>query len=285
MNSFLSQNKIKAFLPHSKPELNEYRKQLIGVLQSANIEVIENPDQLENTQCSIHILGCQYSDDNNDLGISDDEFWFKKAYNLINTNKLFRIFVWQPPFLQNQINSLKQNAFINSIRNNLVQNMTFSNHHSPVMLVEDIRSIIYTEQKAIFDTNPTDVFFIYNEIDEDLGDSIVELLNDVVKIEKLNISLNLGTDYSELISQQIQKSQLTAIYFNRTANWAVPFTKQVWKNIGGASANKKILMIGDSGYEQNQNILFEAPNVTNISTSTELIPLETKVFYDNLFLK
>lgn len=285
MNSFLSQNRTKAFLPVSSTELNEYRKQLIGVLQSANIEVVENSDQLTKAQCSIHILGSQYNNTTADLNIANDEYWFKQAYNQINENNLFRIFVWQPPSLQNLIISPRQNEFINSIRNNLVQNMTFSSHHSPVMLVEDIRSIIYAEKKAVFDTIPTEVFFIYNEIDEDLGNGIVEILNDVVKIEKLNISLNLGTDYSELISQQIQKSQLTAIYFNRAANWAVPFTKQVWKNIGGASANKKILMIGDADYEENQNILFDAPNVTNISTSTELIALETKVFYDNLFIK
>jgi hypothetical protein len=285
MNSYLSPNKIKAFLPDSNTELVSYRKLLIGVLQSANIEVVEDPSELSSSQCSIHILGNQYKKSAADPSISNDEFWFNQAYNHINNNKFFRIFVWQPPALQNQIVSPKQTDFINSIRNNLVQNMTFSNHHSPVMLVEDIRSIIYAEQKAVFDTNPTDIFFIYNEIDEDTGNDIVELLNDVVKIEKLNISLNLGTDYSELISQQIQKSQLTAIYFNRTANWAVPFTKQVWKNIGGASANKKILMIGDAEYEQNKTALFNAPNVTNINASTELIPLETKVFYDNLSIK
>jgi hypothetical protein len=281
MSSYLNQTRIKAFLPRGDNDITAYRKQLIGVLSSAHIEVVEDPDLFSTTDCSIHILGSQYNNVNN-LAQSNDEYWFEQACNQISTNRLFRIFVWQPLELQNQVIALKQNQFINNIRNNLVRNMTFSNHQSPILLVEDIRSIIYAEQKAVFDTKAADVFFIYNEIDEDYGNGIADILSDVIKIEKLNISLNLQTDYSELISQQIQKSHLTAIYFNRSAQWALPFTKQVWKNIGGASANKKFLMIGDTGYEHNKDILFDAPNVSRVNTSAELIPLEIKVFYDKM---
>lgn len=285
MSIIYDANKIKAFLPESNPQLNEYRRQLIGVLQSANIQVLQDPKLLPHADCSIHLLGSQYGSTTNNQGISDDEFLFNQACNLNKENQSFRIFIWQPPIMQDQLVSQKQTDFINSIRNNLFQNMTLSKHHSAVMFVEDIRSILYAEQKEVFDITPADVFFIYNEIDEDNGNSIVELLNDVVKVEKLNISLKMPTDYSELIAQQIQKSKLTTIYFNRTANWAIPFAKQVWKKIGGASANKEILMISDTDYEQNKNIVFNAPNVTNLNTGTELIPLETKVFYDKMQLK
>ena len=284
MISYLNKNRIKVFLPNGANDTTVYRKQLLGVLQSANIEVVEDINLLSTTECSIHLLGCLYNNNNNSA-ISNDKYCFEQACNQIIKNKLYRIFVWQTPVLNNQMISSKQEDFINSIRNNLVQNMIFSNHHSPVMLVEDIRSIIYSELKTVFDTKPADVFFIYNEIDEDFGNEIVETLSDVVKIEKLNISLNIKTDYSELISQQIKKSRLTVIYFNSTANWALPFAKQVWKNIGGASANKKILMIGDTDYEQNKNIRFDAPNVSVIHSSKDLIPLETKVFYDKMFTK
>lgn len=279
MNSHLLQNKIKAFLPKEAGEPNPYRNQLIRVLISANIEVVEDLNYLSATQCSIHIVGCS----NTDAEVANAEFLFEQACKQNDADENFRIFVWQPPLDQKLHLSGNQASFINSIRNNHIQNLTFSNHYSAIMLVEDIRSIVYSEQKAVFDTNPADMFFIYNEIDEDSGKGIVGILDDIIKIETLNISLSVPRNYSELIAQQIQNSKLTIIYFNRTANWALPFAKQVWKNIGGASANKKILMVGDAEYEQNKNIAFDAPNVSNINASTDLIPLETKVFYDKMF--
>jgi hypothetical protein len=284
MSTIYDTKKIKAFLPKSNPQLNGYRNQLIGVLHAANIQVLQDPRLLPFANCSIHVLGNQYNSATNNQDISDDELFFNQALDLNKKSSSFRIFIWQPPALNNEQVSPKQAHFINNIHNNMFQNMTLSKHPSPVMFVEDIRSILYTEQKEVFDIRPADVFFIYNEIDEDKGNSIVELLNDVLKVEKLNISLKTPTDYSELIAQQIQKSQLTTIYFNRTSNWAIPFAKQVWKKIGGASANKQILMISDSDYDQNKDIIFNAPNVSNLNTGSELIPLETKVFYDKMQL-
>lgn len=274
-------NKIKTFVPLSSAEIDKSHAQLIGVLQSANIEILVKEEDFEQAHCAILFIGKSYSHSTRGLSISDEEYWFKKSCDLNEKNSSFRIFIWQPLSFEKSVTQ-EQTTFINSIRNNLIQNMMFCNHISPVMFVEDIRSVVYEEQKIQFNTKSTNVFFIYNEIDEDNGNNIVELLNDVVKVEPLNISLRSETDYSEFIAQQIQKSELTTIYFNRTANWAIPFAQQVWKKIGGASANKKILMIGDADFETNHDIKFKAPNVTNICAGTELIPLETKVFYDKL---
>lgn len=282
MDIYNNLNRIKAFVPSPVGENNMYYRQLYGVLQSANIEVITSEQSAEKADCAILLIGNEYKNSNRGLTISDEEYWFNKACQINTNNSSYRIFIWQPGFYRNNDSSSKQTAFINSIRNHLIQNMMFCNYLSPVMFVEDIRTVMYEEQKTKFDTKLTDVFFIFNEIDEDHGHAIVELLSDVVKVELLSISLRSETDYSEFIAQQIKKSYLTTIYYNRTANWAVPFTQQVWKKIGGASSDKKILMIGDADYDSNQNIAFDAPNVTSMCTGTELIPLETKVFYDKI---
>lgn len=283
METRIPDNKIKAYVPIPTTDINQFYFQLLGVLKSAKIEIISAEQDISQAHCAIHLIGNSYKKSTLGFDISDEEYWFNLSCEQNQENPSFRIFIWHPTQLSNIIESDKQVTFINSIRQNLIQNMTFCSQESPVMFVEDIRSIVFEEQQTKYETKKTDVFFIYNEIDEDNGNNIVELLTDVVKVECLNISLRSETDYSEFIAQQIKKSYLTTIYFNRTANWAVPFTQQVWKKIGGASANKEILMIGDSDFDLNKDIVFKAPNVTNLCAGTELIPLETKVFYDRIF--
>ena len=107
------------------------------------------------------------------------------------------------------------------------------------------------------------------------------MLVDVANVQKLSIVLNSPTDYSELISQQILRSQLTVIYFKRTSGWAIPFIQQVWKKIGGASAHHTLWLIGDASVSANIKINLSIPNVEIRIESEELIPLEIKVLLDN----
>lgn len=285
MHSYWQQDKIKAFLPRTQDDTSELQQQLAKVLSYANIEVLHEPDSLQDADCSIHLLGNDYNAGNFSDKYSDTEYWFKTTLNRHSGNTQFRIFIWQPPTFFSGENQPQQEIFVNSIRNSLFQNMTFSNQASPVMLVEDIRSVIFSEQKPAFNIMPTDVFFIYNETDEEFSESIADLLDDVVKVEKLKISLNTRTDYSEMVAQQMQKSLLTVVYFNRTANWALPFVQQIWKKTGGVSANKTILMAGDAELEPNRHVSFDVANVESVVAATELIPLEIKVFFDRIVNK
>ncbi len=274
---------IKAFVPKAGKSVSQYYNHLIQVLQSADIGVFTNQEEIGNTQCAIHIIGNEYHASEFDPTISEEQFWLQQSYLQKGKNKKYRIFIWQPETISLQEISAEQSLFINSIRNNLIQNVAFCNHNSPILFVEDIRSIIHEEQPAEDNIKQSNIFFIHNEIDEEKGKGIVELLSDVVKVEKLNLSLRSEIDYLEFIVRQIQNSQLTVVYFNHTGNWALPFIQQIWKNTGGASTNKTMVLIGDTEHEQNKNLSFDAPNVINISTSTELIPLEIKVLFDKLF--
>lgn len=277
--------KIKVFLPECTADTCELQKQLEFVFQQADIEVYkanEGKNKIYQTDCSVHILGAKYGQKEEGTKLSKTEYWLSKAKEVNQQTENYNIFVWYPPiFLANKTDNAQEHL-INSIRNSIFRNMIFTNHESPVMLVEDMRSVVFAEQKKQFDIQESDILFIYNEIDEDAAEEIVDMLSDVSKVEKTKIALNAGVDYAELISRQIQKSQLTVVYYNRTASWSVSFTQQIWKKIGGASANKQILLIGDANVEQNMEVEFNAPNVKTTAVSTELIPLEIKVEFDKL---
>ncbi len=277
---FVTENQnITVFLADTSDELRPIRQMLSAILQYAGMKIVENTgnnvrDILKKTDCSIHIIGSSY------LESAEQQLAIAREYNLENTN--YKIFIWQPIDKKTVINDKRQEKFVNNIRNNLFRNMIYANHASPVMFTEDIRAIMHSEKQTKYDIKATEIFFIHNELDEDAVKNIVQLLDDVASLQLLNIILSANTDYSELASQQIAKSGLTVIYFKRSHKWAIPFAQQIWKKIGGASANANILLIADGGHEQNQSINFSAPNVTFLAVPDELIPLEIKVHYDKI---
>ena len=141
---------------------------------------------------------------------------------------------------------------------------------------------MYSDKHSHYDSHETDLCFIYNELDIDSANEIIDLIADVIDIRKIEITLSDDVDYSELVVQQIEKSKFVVIYFQRTGDWAIPFVQQVWKKIGGASSNTPILLIGDANIEENLNVVFDAPMVTTQIVAQELLPIEIKVQYDKL---
>ena len=163
--------------------------------------------------------------------------------------------------------------------------MIFSNKNSAIVFVEDMRAVMYSDKESHYDIHETDLFFIYNELDQDSADEIINLIADVIDIRKIEITLSDNVDYSELVAQQIEKSKFVVVYFQRTGDWALPFIQQIWKKTGGASSNVPILFIGDANISENNKIEFEAPKVIKQIVAQELIPIEIKVQYDKLLEK
>jgi len=278
MNSNDNQ-KIRVFLAKVSLEMQSLRQTLFSILHYAGMQILECEHNdiekvLEKSDCSIHIIGRNY--------FPEAEQQLNIARNYNSKNSLFKIFLWQPLERKNIVLENKQEEFINNLRNNIFRNMIFTNHESPVMFTEDIRSIMHSEKLINYNVKPTEIFFIHNELDEDAVKNIIDLLDDIASLQLLNIILSSNTDYSELVAQQIGKSGLTVIFFKRSSKWALPFTQQIWKKIGGASSGATILLIGDGNHEQNMKISFAAPNVTFMAIAEELIPLEIKVQYDKL---
>jgi len=277
------------FLAANFDESIALREYLLSCMKSAGMQVMDPQNatgditaSLQNASCSVHILGRDYGKClENDPATSLAKFQFVEAKKKLQANPdTFKMFIWYPPEVLAATKEPSQEEFINEIRNSIVQNMVFTNIASPIQLVDDMRSMLATEQKTKFDVKAAEVFLVFNQLDEGEADGIIDMLSDIVDVEKLNIVQDSDMDYSEFCSQQISKSKLAVVYFKETSDWALPFAQQIWKKVGGASSHTPILLIGDEDPETNMNKRFKAPKVISLIVSGELIPLEIKVNYD-----
>jgi hypothetical protein len=281
------------YLAFTTDDLEQRRHDLFNTILKANFQVYPSNLQYNNdffnhiseeigsSSCSVHILGLQYGPLINDLGVSLSHHQYNEAINKLGRESNYKVFIWFP-FSINEIKDEKQLNFVSEIRNNIKQGVIFSNIPSPIQLVDDLRTSIKVEVKEEFDIKATDVFLIYNQLDDNDATEVADMLSDIIPIEKLNIVQDSEMDYSEFCAQQIGKSKLAVVYFKESSDWALPFAQQIWKKIGGASSHTPILLIGDEDPETNSNKKFKAPKVVSLIVSGELIPLEIKVQYDKV---
>ncbi len=279
---------ITVFLSLCGEEQLPVRNELSSVLASAGMKVIptENNNSviqqsLASANCSVHILFPQHAPII-ETGVSVSKFQFFEAKKKLETDPSFRMIIWLPPTTDILSVEQAQLDFINEVRNNISKNMVFSNAASSIQLTDDIRSLMDVKEQMVFDTTSTDIFLISNQLDETDANDIIDMLSDIVPVEKLSIVQDSDMDYSEFCSQQIGKSKLAVVYFKESAEWALPFAQQVWKKIGGASSHTPILLIGDEDPETNMTKKFKAPKVISLIIAGELIPLEIKVNYDKV---
>jgi hypothetical protein len=283
------------YLAHTTKDLEEKRHSLFHSLQKAEFQVYPSnlsysPDffghiteQIDTATCSLHIFGKEYGEPIDNSGVSVPEYQYNMAVEKLKRDKNFSILIWFP-YAVGDIRDEKQFRFINSVRNSISHGITFANTHSSIQLVDDLRTSVEKETSETFDINDTEVFLIYNQLDDSVAAEVIDMLSDIVTVEKLNIIQDSEMDYSEFCAQQIGKSKLAVVYFKESADWALPFTQQIWKKIGGASSHTPILLIGDEDPESNMNKKFKAPKVVSLIVSGELVPLEIKVQYDKVAL-
>lgn len=292
----MNKDKITVFLPWTFVD-NKKREELKNILLNAGCDVLpigDNPDSeldfieevkdaIEDSDCALTFIGSKYDKRMKiDDKLSISKFQFSEAQKKLKKENDFKIFIWYPDNLVGIEKDKEQELFINDIRYNILDNMVFSNINSPIQLVDDIRSMMEKEESFEFDIKNTEIFIMFNELDEFEADDIVDMLSDIVDVEKLNVIQEENTEYLEYCSQQIEKSKLAVIYFKETAEWALPFVQQVWKKVGGASSHTPILLVGDEDPETNKGKEFNAPKVVSLIVSGELIPLEIKVQLDKI---
>ena len=291
-------NPHKIFLSGCYDESLAHREYLLNIMQSAEMHLLDcqkegTPDNelkteiikcIHEADCSVHVLSRDVGkkfEEGDKMSLAKYQFYEAKKKLEADPDK-FKLFIWYPPEVLAAEKEPAQEEFINEIRNSITRNMVFANSSSPIQLVDDIRSMLVTEQKTTFDIKSAEVFLIFNQLDEGEADEVVDMLSDIVDVEKLAIMENTDMDYSEYCTQQIGKSKLAVVYFKETSDWALPFTQQVWKKLGGASSHTPILLIGDEDPETNLNKKFKAPKVISLIIAGALIPLEIKVNYDKI---
>ena len=255
------------YLAFTTNQQDDKRHDLFNTLLKANFQVYPSnleydngffshiTEEINSASCSVHIFGLDYGSILEGQSISLAHYQYNVALNKLKENSSYKIFVWFP-YSINEIKDELQLKFISDIRNNITHGINFSNTSSAIQLVDDLRTSVKVESKQEFDIKDTDVFLVYNQLDDHDANDVAEMLSDIIPIEKLNIVQDSDMDYSEFCAQQIGKSKLAVIYFKESADWALPFTQQIWKKIGGASSHTPILLIGDEDPETNSNKKF-----------------------------
>ncbi len=267
----------------------EKRAELKSILERAGMNVISGSDSetgnasgdvkafLDAADCSLHILDPNV---NQESLISSAKNQFDLAKKQSELRPGFKIFIWQAGTITEQVSKSKQAEFINEIRNSVSSNMYYTDVNSMIQLVDDVRSLLESKQKVEYNLKAADVFLIFNQLDENEAAEIIDMLSDIVPVERLCIIQDSDVDYSELCAQQIGSSKIAVVYFKYSTVWALPFTQQIWKKIGGASSHTPILLIGDEVPDENKTIKINAPKIICLVVAGELIPLEIKVQYD-----
>jgi hypothetical protein len=95
----------------------------------------------------------------------------------------------------------------------------------------------------------------------------------------MNILPDGEEEYREKSTQQIPKSKLAVIYFKYSADWALPFIKQVWKQVGGASSPTPLMLVGEDDPQSNLARYFKAPKVVSSIVPKDTVPEEVKKVY------
>lgn len=160
--------------------------------------------------------------------------------------------------------------------------MMFSNSHGPMQLVDDMRVVVMKEDAKVYDSKDTDIFFIFSQQDEQDARIIVDELSLEFPVETMNILPEGEESYRDISSQQIPKSKLAVVYFKYAADWALPFIKQIWKQVGGASSPTPMFLVGEDNPHSNLARNFKAPRVTSLILPKETIPAEVKKEYSKL---
>jgi hypothetical protein len=285
------------YLAWTSSDLKEQREEMAIILQKAGFNVLPSTDcpaddetfktkvreEMSKCTCSLHMLSGEFgrrfeSDDE----VSFPQYQFLEAKKKIDTaDSEFNSFVWLYPDASTSVKPAQQN-FIKYIRNNITRNMMFSNSQGPMQLVDDIRVVMMKQDVAVYDSKDTDIFFIFNQQDEQDAKVITDRLSLEYPVEIMNIMPDGEDQYREISSQQIPKSKLAVVYFKYAADWALPFIKQIWKQVGGASSPTPLFLVGENEPQTNLARNFKAPKVVSTIVPKEEIPAEVKKVYTTI---
>ena len=285
------------YLAWTSSDLKESREEMAIILQKAGFNVLPAVDcpaddeafkekvseEMQKCVCSLHMLSGEFGrrfERNDEISFPQYQVMeAKKKIDAITSG--FNVFIWLVPESSSSIKPSQQD-FIKYIRNNITRNMMFSNSHGPMQLVDDMRVVMMKEDAKVYDSKDTDIYFIFNQQDEQEARVIVDELSLELPIETLNILPDGEESYREMSSQQIPKSKLAVVYFKYAADWALPFIKQIWKQVGGASSPTPMFLVGENDPQTNLARSFRAPRVISSIVPKETIPTEVKKVYNEL---
>ncbi len=279
----LYNQQIKVYLATGTNDVESNRYNLRTVLEKAGMTILQSDGEtdeniifskMKSANCSIHILGNVNIYDTDGSGYkSMAGIEYRMARKL--RSKDYKMFVWNP------IGKIYNvNAYINNIRRDIVENTVYSDKTSPIVFVEELRTIMNVKQSARNDLKNADIFFLYNEIDADTAEDISNMLQDVQSIIKLGISMSHNVDYNDYINQQLANTKMGVVYYNYAADWAVSFARQVWKDTGGGSSQTPIIVVGNEAHAKKEELKIFDGILDCVVDDYTRIPLDIKILFD-----
>ncbi len=273
---------IKVFFADVSPDMEPIRDELRVILHRAGMHITDGDgissasmlkEIIEESDCSVHILGtADIYTPGTVAGDSPAGVQYRTAKELCHSN--FKMFVWNPNGASNT------SPYINKIRRNIEENIIYIDKRSSIVFVEDLRNIMTVKQAINQDTEDTDIFFIYNDLDKDTAYDICTLLSDLQKVTKLSVSMSNEVDYNTYIRQQLAASKIGVVYYNYAGDWAVSFARQVWKDTGGNSGPTPIYVVGNSEHAKPEQLNIFKGIMECVVDEQMRIPLDIKMFLD-----
>jgi hypothetical protein len=285
----------KVFLAWTSADLKTKREELLITLQKAGFDVFPAMDcpseesdferivseSLENSDFSIHLMSTEYGRRFEENDQSFPGFQYEKAKEFSDQKKLQQV-VWQLVESGKEFKS-QQSELIRQIRNQLNANCIFSNASNPMQLVDELRNQAKAEEKEVLmPADSTEIFFIYNQQDNREAEVITDFLSSEYPLEVLMIEPNTEDEYRKRTVRQLPETRLAVIYFKHSGDWAIPFIKQVWKEVGGAKARNQFVLLGEDDPKTNLLRSFKAPKVISRIVGKTQITHEIKNIYENL---
>ncbi|MCC2548692.1 hypothetical protein LJY25_19750 [Hymenobacter sp. BT175] len=285
------------FLAWTSKELAARRDELALVCSKAGLQVTPNTDcpldedeyrqrtrdALASATCSVHLLGNEFG-----RRFEDDEdcsfpmFAYQEARRQVAAQPGFRQFVWYCPDESLAVKPAQQ-AFVTNIRNELTERCTFTSALNAMQLVEDLRSTL-TQPAASPPAveKDTDIFFVFNQLDSEAANAITDRLGEEIPLELLTIEPDSEDLYKQITVENIPRSKLAVVYFKYSADWALPFVKQVWRSVGGAGSTTPILFVGEDEPALNRLRLFKAPRVISSIQSHQSVSEEVRRIFQQI---
>ncbi|MDF7814182.1 hypothetical protein [Hymenobacter sp. YC55] len=285
------------FLPWTSKELAARREELALICTKAGLHVVPSTDcpldedefrmrtqqAIAAATCSVHLLGNEFGRRfEEDEDCSFPMYAYQQARQRAAAQDAFRQFIWYCPDETLAVRPA-QKAFVNAIRNELTERCMFTNAPNAMQLVEDLRSTLTKAVPApVSAEKETDIFFVYNQLDSNEANEITDQLSEEIPLELLVIEPDSEDLYKEITVRTIPKSKLAVVYFKYSADWALPFVKQVWRLVGGANSLTPILFVGEDDPAQNKMRAFKAPRVISCIQSHRGVSEEVRRVFQQI---
>ncbi|MFM7727022.1 MAG: hypothetical protein ACKO7B_09975, partial [Flavobacteriales bacterium] len=133
-------------------------------------------------------------------------------------------------------------------------NIHFLTHKSMLKLVDDLRTM-HKDVKVKSDEGICDITLIANATDDALLDKTSIILEGTRKIDCIRVDSSDGMDYEALCSVALQSSRMVVILAGVASDWAINFTRHLWKNNGGASTRTPLAVLFNKQHSKQANEL------------------------------